>query len=304
MKKVALIFPGQGAQIVGMGKDFYDAYPLAREVFQEADEILQRSLSKLIFTGPIDELDKTKNSQPALFTVSMALLRVFEKEMPDLGISFCGGLSLGEYSALTAAQILDFKEALELVARRGELMEMASLRYPGGMAAVLGLSEAVIKEAGLIVANVNSPGQIVVAYRKEDSEKVQEKLLALGAKRVIPLRVSGAFHSPLMKEAEKELAPLIRETIFHPGRAQLVMNCVGTFVEDREEMKELLIAQVSSTTRWMKCVEAMIAKEPSLFIEIGPTQLTTMYRKMGSTIPIATLEKISDWDKVYETSGK
>ncbi len=304
MKKVALIFPGQGAQIIGMGKDFYDAYPLAKEVFQEADEILERSLSKLIFTGSSDELDKTKNSQPALFTVSMALLKVLEKEMPDLEISFCGGLSLGEYSALAAAQIVGFKEALELVARRGEFMEMASLRHPGGMAAVLGLSEAVIKEAGITVANVNSPGQIVVAYSKQEAEKVQEKLLALGAKKVIPLRVSGAFHSPLMKEAEKELAPLIRETIFHKGRAQIVMNCVGTFVEDREEMKELLIAQVSSTTRWMRCVEAMIAKEPSLFIEIGPTQLTAMYRKMGSALPIATLEKISDWDKVYETVGK
>ena len=303
-KKVALIFPGQGAQLPGMGRDFYDAYPLAREVFQEADEILERSLSKLIFSGPSEELDRTKNSQPALFTVSAALLKVLEKEIREIEISFCGGLSLGEYSALGAAEIIDFREALNLVAKRGEFMEKASLEHPGGMAAVFGLSEESITEAGIRVANVNSPGQIVVAYRKKDGEKVQEDLLALGAKRVIPLKVSGAFHSPLMKGAEEELAPLIRETPFHKGRAQVVMNCVGTFVEDKEQMKKMLIAQVSSTTRWMSCVETLIARGPSLFIEIGPTQLAAMYRKMGSDIPIASLEKVSDWDKVYEAITK
>jgi [acyl-carrier-protein] S-malonyltransferase len=304
MRGSALIFPGQGAQAVGMAKDFYDSYLLAREVFEEADEILERSLSRIIFTGPSELLDSTKNSQPALFVVSMAILKVLQKELPEIKVSFCGGLSLGEYSALCAAGIIDFKEALELVSIRGALMEKAAEKYPGGMTAVFGLTEEVIKEAGIWVANNNSPGQVVVAYPKKELEKVHQKLQELGAKRLIPLRVSGAFHSPLMREAEEALAPIIHATSFQKGSAKLVMNCNGGFVEETEDRKEMLIRQVSSTTRWIDCVETLNAKEPDHFIEIGPTQLTAMLRKMGFSTPLLSVSKVADLEGVYETIRK
>jgi [acyl-carrier-protein] S-malonyltransferase len=300
VKKSAFIFPGQGAQYPSMGKDFYENFKEAKELFQEADDILSFSLSKLIFCGSEGDLKQTNRSQPAIFVVSSAILRVIEKQMPEIIPSMCGGLSLGEYSALLGAHKISFKECLELVQKRGAYMHQASLKAKGSMAAVLGLSAEKIKEAGYWIANINCPGQVVIAGPEEQIEKGLIELKELGARRVIKLEVSGAFHSQLMESARIELTPYIEKAILKTSNTDLVMNVVGDFVEDLDQIRKNLIAQVTMPTRWIDCVEAMVSKEPECFIEIGPEQLTPMQKKIGVPCPSIKVEKIEDLEKMYE----
>lgn len=299
MYKVAYIFPGQGAQVPKMGYDFYRMYSIAKEVFQEADDILSFALTRLIFQGDLRELTETKNSQPAIYVASYAILRVLEKEFPDLLPSVCGGLSLGEYTALTAARKISFEEGLKLVAARGAYMQEACQQEAGSMAAVMGLSEDEIKKAGFWVANLNCPGQVVIAGTTGEMERAKEVLKEKGAKRIIPLEVSGAFHTPLMLGAKEKMRPLIAAASIQKSDIEIAMNVVGRLVSDPEEMRELLIEQITSPTRWMDCVNAM--SSVSCFYEIGPSQLTGMNRKIGVSAPTIKIEKVEDLENVHET---
>lgn len=302
--KIAMIFPGQGAQYVGMGKDFFDSFAVARETFQEADERLGESLSRVIFEGPEDVLTQTRNSQLGIFVVSAAILRTVLKEMPELKPAMCSGLSLGEYTALFASGRLDFAETLMLVRERARLMNEACEQVPGTMAAVLGLDAAGIEAAvrgleGVWVANFNAPGQTVISGTKQGVERAAIVLKEKGAKRVIPLTVHGAFHSGLMKSAQTGLAPWIERTVFKESSVEFVMNVPGHFVQSEEEIRRYLTAQVTQSVRWEQGMMAMKAAGVELFLEIGCGKtLSGLNRKMGIT-SMSAVEKITDLELVH-----
>lgn len=302
MKKVAYLFPGQGAQYVGMGKDFYESFAIARETFQEADEILGFHLSKIIFEGPEELLVQTKYSQLAIFVNSIAILRVIEQQLPDLCPSVCAGLSLGEYSALCASGKMSFKETLLLVQKRAEFMNEACEKVPGTMAVVLGLNEQQVLDSlkgipGVWVANYNCPGQIVISGKKEGVEKGSEALKAKGAKRVLPLSVSGAFHSGLMQIAQDALMPYVLASSINDTSVQFVMNAPGNFVEASADIRRHLISQVTQSVRWEQGILAMHEKGIALYLEIGCGKtLSGMNRKMGVTGSTLSVDKLSDLD--------
>jgi len=283
--KLALIFPGQGAQFVGMGKDFYDNYPEAKEVFEKADQILGRDFSHLIFNGPVEELTQTKNSQLAIFITSVAIYHVLENHF-DIKPSVCAGLSLGEYSALYAAGRITFKDALLLIQKRAELMNAACEKSKGTMAAVMGLSSDRIKEIvadiqGAWVANYNTPAQTVVSGTVEGVEKAGAMLKENGAKRVIPLKVSGAFHSGLMEPAKEGLSPFVESTDLQESDVRIMMNVTGDFAET-SAVKENLKLQVTHSVCWSQTIERMKLDGIDFFLEMGPGKtLTAMNKKMG-----------------------
>lgn len=293
--KRAFLFPGQGAQFVGMGQDFYEAYPQARAIFDQADEILGRPLSKLMFEGPEDELTKTVNSQPAIFVMSLAVLACVDLE-PDV----VAGLSLGEYTALVASGRLTFEEGLKLVQFRADAMQEACEKTQGTMAAIVGLSaeqvDHVVGELAhpeLWVANYNCPGQTVISGSREGVEKGMEALKQAGAKRCLPLQVSGAFHSGLMQMAQDKLATKIDQTEIRDSIVDLVMNVPGDYVRNQEEIRENMIRQVTSSVRWEMGVRKM--DDIDLFIEIGCGKtLSGMNRKIGAarTINIGKIEDL------------
>lgn len=302
--KTAFIFPGQGAQYVGMGKDFYDAFAIARETFEEADDLLGEKFSKIIFEGPEEVLTQTKNSQLAIFIVSVAILRVVQQQFPDLKPIVCAGLSLGEYTALYASGKLGFKETLFLVRERARLMNEACEKVPGTMAAVLGLDAAGIEAAvkgieGVWVANFNAPGQTVISGTKEGIEKASLILKEKGAKRVIPLTVHGAFHSGLMRSAQEGLAPFVNAASLKESSIDLVMNVPGNYTK---EIRQNLISQVTQSVRWEQSITAMKEAGVEFFLEIGCGKtLTGLNRKMGITT-LAAVDKVTDLELIHATA--
>lgn len=301
--KIAFIFPGQGAQYPGMGKDFFEEFQIAKETFQEADDILKHNLSQIILEGPEAVLTETKNSQTGIYVTSMALLRVINSQLPHIKPSMAAGLSLGEYSALTASNRLDFKDCLPLVQRRGQYMNDACEKTSGTMAVVLGMEadvvENIVKEMNLpndlFVANLNCPGQVVISGTKMGIEKGSLVLKEKGAKRVLPLTVHGAFHSGLMREAEERLTPYVRQAPLKDSSIDFAMNVPGDFVKDLSKIQEYLINQVTSPVRWESCVRAMAKNGCDLFVEIGCGKtLSAMIKRMGIDVPVISIEKLSD----------
>ncbi|HSX03716.1 MAG TPA: ACP S-malonyltransferase [Rhabdochlamydiaceae bacterium] len=305
-KKFALLFPGQGAQYPGMGKDFYDLFPAARAVFEEADAILSTKFSDLIFNGAAEELKKTKNSQLSIFIMSIALLRCFEEKFSPLAPQVVAGLSLGEFSALVAAKKLSFRDALLLVKARAEYMNEACLKHKGAMSAVLGLEAAEVEAAiahleNVWVANLNCPLQVVISGTPEGVEMASQLLKQKGAKRALPLEVSGAFHSGLMKEAQERLKSHVFEAALLESEVDLVMNVPGGYVSSIEEIRSNMILQVTHPVRWEQGIRAMVQKKIDLFIEIGPGKtLTGMNKKIAPSVPVFNLEKVADLNILLE----
>lgn len=300
--KRAFLFPGQGAQYPGMGKDFAEAFAVARETFEEADDVLQKSISKIIFEGPETELVQTKNSQLAIFIVSAALLRSFHSQFPDLKPTVCAGLSLGEYTALWASGKISFRDALLLVRERAHFMNEACVAVPGTMAAVLGLEgekvlETVTSIPDVWVANYNCPGQIVISGTKKGVEEATVALKLAGAKRVIPLEVHGAFHSGLMQKAQDKLAPFIEMAPLIQSDVALAMNAPGDLVATLPEIRRQLIQQVTGSVRWQQLIQKIEQTGPHQYFEIGCGKILSGFnKKMGlSTLAV---EKIDDLEKI------
>ena len=283
----AFVFPGQGAQSVGMGKDLYDQFPAAKALFDEADEILGFKLSRLCFEGPEEELQQTRNAQPAIAVTSLALLKVATEVSPHLleKPAFVAGHSLGEYSALVAAGALPFDAAVRLLRTRGELMQAAGDKNPGTMAAVLGLDisdcEEVCREAGAEVCNINAPGQIVIGGRREAVVRALDYAKARGAAKVIPLSVSGAFHSSLMRPAaDGMIQPVATAPITDPT-VPVVVNCTATPTTDGTDIRNELVDQVCRPVQWSSTVEFLGEQGVETFIEFGPGRvLTAIIKRM------------------------
>lgn len=274
--KHAYVFPGQGSQFPGMGKDHYDNSAFAKKLFEQANEILGFRISDIMFNGTEEDLKQTNVTQPAVFLHSVIAYKSIESARPDM----VAGHSLGEFSALVANGTLSFEDGLKLVSIRATAMQKACELNPSSMAAVLGLAddkveaicEEVQKEAGEVVvpANYNCPGQLVISGSLKGIEIACERMKAAGAKRALVLPVGGAFHSPLMAPAKEELKKAIETTTFHQPTAHVYQNVVARAVHDREEIKQNLIDQLTGAVRWTQSVQAMVKDGATRFTEVGP----------------------------------
>lgn len=303
MKKIIWLFPGQGSQCIGMGKAFYDQFTAAREVFEEADDHLSRSLSQLIFSGKESDLKLTVNSQPGLCITSLAMVRVLRDQFPSLNPFACAGHSLGEYSALSAGGWLSMTDALDLVTFRSEVMGKACMVQPGTMVAVLGLPLSQIQEVvqevgqGLWAANINCPGQIVLSGTVDGVQKGSICAKAKGAKRVIPLEVQGAFHSPLMQSAEEALAPRIDQAPFHSKGVSIISNSDAQMHSSADAIRLALKKQITAPVFWTASIEQV--HDADIFIEIGSgSVLSGLNRKILPHTPIVTVNQPKDLEAV------
>lgn len=301
MSKTAFIFPGQGAQAAGMGKDFYEAYPKAAEIYDMASDLLKLDMKALCFEGN-DKLDLTEYTQAALVTTCLAMEKVLEEAgvKPDI----TAGLSLGEYCAIHAAGGMSAADAIRTVRERGILMQDTVPAGEGGMAAVLGMEAAAIEEGlrgieGVWIANYNCPGQIVITGRKAAVEKASQALKEKGARRVLPLNVSGPFHSPMLEPAGEKLLETLNQVEFTPLQIPYVTNVTAEPVTDIRLTKELLKQQVSSSVRWQQSMEYMLANGVDTFVEIGPGKtLTGFLRKIDRSAVVYQVGTCGDIEKV------
>lgn len=285
--------------MVGMGKELAQRFPEASQVFQRADRALGFPISRLCFEGPLEELSLTANTQPAILTCSVAILRVLQRK--GLQASVVAGHSLGEYSALVAAQAVEFTDAVRVTRKRGEWMQEAVPAGTGSMAAILGMGEAEIKEICASIeefvvapANFNSPGQIVIAGHKQGVELASQKAMEGGATRAVPLLLSAPFHCPLMKPAEEKLAFLLKDVDFRDLQMPLVCNVDSRIVQSGQDARDCLIRQVSRPVRWQQSVELMVARGVKEFIEIGPGKvLSGLVKRISKESKVMSVEDLA-----------
>ena len=288
----AFIFPGQGAQFSGMGKDIYDANPKAKALFDNADRILGFDISRIMFSGSADELKQTNVTQPAIFIHSVAIALSQEAQSPDM----VAGHSLGEFSSLVANKTLAFEDALKLVSKRAQAMQKACELNPSTMAAILGLEDRIVEDICasidevVVAANYNCPGQLVISGSMRGIEIACEKLKAAGAKRALPLQVGGAFHSPLMEPAREELAAAIDATHFDSPICPVYQNVNGLPSTNVSEIKKNLISQLTAPVRWTQSVQNMTKDGATIFIESGPGKvLQGLVKKISPQVEVASL---------------
>jgi [acyl-carrier-protein] S-malonyltransferase len=308
-KKIAFLFPGQGAQYPGMALDFYKEFQVSRQTFEEADDLLGRKLSKIVLEGPEASLTETRNSQTGIYVASTATLRAIQSLYPHLQPSVAGGLSLGEYTALHASGKIAFEEGLKLVDYRAKYMNDACETHPGTMVVILGMEadavEKMVKELNmpndLWAANFNCPGQVVISGTLKGIEAGTAAAKERGAKRVLPLQVHGAFHSGLMLDAQKRLRSHIMEANIVSSDAGLVMNVNGKIEKDPQTIRTNLGLQVTHPVRWQSCVASMEQAGVDLFIEVGCGKtLAGFNKKIGVQAPTISIEKIEDLKKFEE----
>jgi len=306
MEVCGFLFPGQGAQKTGMGRDFYDKYDIAKAVFERADEVLDDiSVRKLCFEADEEELMKTENTQPALYTVSYAIYRVLENN--GLEAEYYAGHSLGEYSAIAVAGYISFEDGLKLVRKRGLLMRDCDPEKRGGMAAIIGLDESTISEVcsevgDVVPANYNSPNQVVISGDKEKIKKVAEILKSKGAKRAVVLNVSGAFHSPFMKSAAEELKRSVEAIEWKKGKGKLVSNSTAKVTDNPDIIKDNLIKQLYSPVLWNKTMKLLVEECGCLnYVECGPGKvLKGLFRSYSREVTVNTIESVSDIQSIFE----
>jgi [acyl-carrier-protein] S-malonyltransferase len=307
---VAYLFAGQGSQYIGMGKDLHETFPQSKALFDKADKVLGFSLSKLCFEGPAEELAKTDNCQPAILTTSIAAFEAFKLRVTSypsttLGASelatpsFMAGLSLGEYSALVAAEALGFEDAVYLVRKRGEFMQEEAEKKPGRMLSIIGLGLETVREICAAthteVANINCPGQVVISGGIKEIEQAQIKAQEQGAKRAVLLEVSGAFHSAFMKEAASRLAKELDKIRINKASVPVVSNVSAKPVVSPQEIRENLIRQVASSVLWEDSMKLLLSKGISNFIEFGPGKvLKGLLRRIDGNAQVTNIEKKED----------
>lgn len=303
MGKLAFIFPGQGAQYVGMGKDFYENIPTCREIIQKAGEISGVSLEEICFEEN-EKISITEYTQIAMAAVEAAILKALEEKSiyPDM----TAGLSLGEYSAILASGAMSMEDIFYTVRKRGIYMQEA-VPEGGAMSAVLGMEAETIEkicqdtEGTVSVANYNCPGQIVITGEEKAVQRACQKLKEAGAKRILPLKVSGPFHCRLLKSAGKKLSNVLEEISLQDIRIPYISNVTAKAVTDKEDIKKLLVQQVSSSVRWQQCIETMIEDGVDTFVEIGPGKtLSGFMRKISRDVEVMNIQTVEDFNKVTQ----
>jgi len=301
MSKAAIVFAGQGAQFVGMGKDLADAYPSVRALYEEADSVLGYSLSSLCFQGPLEDLTKSNHCQPAIFVTSVACYRALQERVPDLDPVAMAGLSLGEWSALHAAGVLRFADALRILQVRGAAMQAACEEQPGGMVSVLGLGRAdleeICRQAGVEMANLNSEEQTVLSGPKAGIAKAEVLAREHGAKRAIVLEVAGAFHSSLMQSAVEKLEAVLGGVVITPPAIPVVSNVTGAFHGDSESIRCEMLRQVTGSVHWYEGVGTMTAAGADTFVECGPGKvLTGLIKRIAQGANLLHVQDVASLD--------
>ena len=302
-EKIAYIFPGQGAQLIGMGKDFYESEPVAKQYFDDADKIVGYDLAKICFEGPQEKLDSTTVSQPAIFTTSVAILEVLKAKGAIKPANVTAGLSLGEYTALYAAGLISFEEGLKLVQKRGQAMQAAADASKGSMVSIIGLEQDAVEKLCasaaqgelLSCANFNCPGQIVITGSVDACKRALTLAEKCGAMKAIELKVAGAFHSEMMKPAAEELKKALGQShIDDPGEISIIANVDAEYYRNKEQISQGLVRQLTGAVLWQKCMERLLADGVTRFYEIGPNKvLMGLMRRIHRRADIVNISSVA-----------